>query len=162
MNRLCFKEAVVLCGEVAWLFRDRYHLGQACTKRVSAGNDNTVVDTELQEGVTNSVDLGQKYFVWNRHLTGLVATLLHFRDLVFDLDRTGARFDHLLGQQVGGFFITKTSVDIGDNRHHMCLKLINLFEQGCYVTAIFAGVIQGRKYALQFYRICLLQERVDF
>ena len=58
--------------------------------------------------------------------TVLVATLLFVGHLVLDLDGTSARLYHLPRQQIGCFGITKTGVDVSDNRHNVRLKVVDL------------------------------------
>ena len=58
--------------------------------------------------------------------TVLVTALLGIRNLVFDLYAAGTSFDHLLGQQVRSFFVTKTGVNVGNNRYDMCFEVVDL------------------------------------
>ena len=52
--------------------------------------------------------------MWNCDFAVLVATLLFVRHLIFDLDSTGTCFDHLLGEKVGCFLITKAGINVED------------------------------------------------
>ena len=70
--------------------------------------------------------------------TVLVATLLFVGHLVLDLDGTSARLDHLPRQQVGCFSITKTGVDIRDDRHNVRLKVVDLL-----LRSLLCSLISG-------------------
>ena len=72
-------DRVVLVTQVARLVGNSDLLGQASTQGVGTGNDDTVVNTQLQERVTYSVDLDQDVGVRNGYFTVLVATLLLVR-----------------------------------------------------------------------------------
>ena len=100
-------------------------LGQAGAQRVGAGDDDAVVDAQFEEGVAAGADLGEEVLVRNGDLAVLVAALLFVGHLVFDLERAGAGFDHLLGEQVGRFGIAETGVDVGDDRHDMGLVVVD-------------------------------------
>ena len=97
-------------------------------------------------------------------LAVLVATLLFVGDLVFDLQRAGAGFDHLLGQQIGRLGIAETGVDIGDDRHDMGFVIIDrLFEALCFQrVALCPGGIEFAEQPAQLARIGLLEEGVEF
>ena len=92
-----------------------------------------------------------------------MTTLLLVRHLVLDLDGTGSGLDHLLGQQVGRLGITKAGVDVGDNRHHVGLEVIDLVLQvlGLHFITRLACCIQLAEQAAQFAGICLAQECVE-
>ena len=63
------------------------------------------------------------------NFTVLVTALLLIGDLVFQLDAAGARLNKLLGEQVGGFCVTKAGVDIGDDWDDMRLIVVNFTDQ---------------------------------
>ena len=89
--------------------------------------------------------------------TVLVAALLGVRYLVFNLNAARTGFNHLLGQQISGFFITETGVNIGNNRHDMGFIIINRRQRRIDVAAIFAGFVQVDKQMTQFAGIGLTQ-----
>ena len=93
--------------------------------------------------MTDRPDLLQELFVRNCDFPILVTALLLVRNLIFDLKCTGASFDHLLGEQIGRFCITESSVNISDDRNDMRLVLVNLMQKAmrCYcVTRFFCRV----------------------
>ena len=100
----------------------------------------------------------------NGHFTVLVATLLLVGHLVLDLDAARARFDQLLGQQVGGFRITETGVDVGDDRHNVGLEVVDLVDDLGLLGLIVGrlGVVQVTEQVVQFPGVRLLQEGVEF
>ncbi len=96
------------------------------------------------------------------NLAVLMAALLLIRYLIFDLERAGARFDHLLGKQIGCLGIAEACIDIGDNRHDMCLMAIDCLLRrsgGGFVTGLTSGIKLAEQ-AAQFARIGLAQESV--
>src|SRR5690606_16545906 len=109
------EEAVVKIAKIARFVGHCDLLGEASAQGVGAGNNNTVVDTELEKGVANSIDFGEKIGMGNGDFTVLVAALFLVGNLVFDLNAAGARFDHFLGQQISGFGVAKTGIDVGNN-----------------------------------------------
>ena len=115
-----------LIAQVARLVGDGDLLRQVGAQGVGAGDDDAVVDAELEEGVAHRVDLGEEVLVRHRDLAVLVTALLRVGDLVLDLDRAGARLDHLLGQQVGRLVVAETGVDVGDDRHDVGLEVLDL------------------------------------
>ena len=141
----------------------RYLLGQASAEGVGTGNDDAVINTQFEECVTAGVDLGQEIGMGNRYLAVLVATLLLVRYLVLDLQAAGTCFNHLLGQQVSGFRITKAGVDVGNDGHHVRFKTVD-FTQNlslfCRITG-FAGRIQCAEQATQNTGVSLAQEGVQ-
>ncbi len=149
---LTVQEAVVLVAQVTRLVGYSDLLGQASTQGVSTGNDNTVVYTQLQERQANRVDLGQEVGVRNSYFTVLVATLLLVRYLVLDLDTASTGFDHLLGQQVGRFGVTETSVDVGNDRHNVGFVVVDLLDQLSSLGAVasFFSFVQGAEQVVQF------------
>ena len=114
---IAIEEAVVLVTEISGLMRHGDLLGQAGTQGVGTSNDHTVVDAQLEEGVTHCINLGQEVRMGHSDLTVLVATLFLVRDLIFDLYATSTSLDHFLRQQISGFFVTKTGIDIGNDWH---------------------------------------------
>src|SRR5690606_2814255 len=60
LDVLAVQEAVVQVAQIARLFGHSDLLGQTSAQGVSTCNDYTVVNTQLQERVTNCVDLGQE------------------------------------------------------------------------------------------------------
>ena len=70
-------------------------LGQAGAQRIGAGDDDAVVDPHLDEGVTAGANLREEVLVRHGDLAVLVTALFFIGDLVFDLQRAGARLDHL-------------------------------------------------------------------
>ena len=157
------EEAVVLVAQVARFVGHSDLLGQASAQRVGTGNDYTVVHTQLQERVTNSVDLGKEVSVRNGDFTVLVTTLLLVGYLVFDLDTAGTGFNHLLGHQVGGFSVTETSVDVGNDRYNVGFEVVDLVDDFsfCFGVALGACGVQVTEQVVQFPRISLLEEGVQ-
>ena len=91
-----------------------------------------------------------------------MAALLLIGNLVFDLDAASTGLDHLLGQQVGRFGVTETSVDISDDRHNVSFVVIDLsldFSSLGVVTG-FASVVKGGEQQIQFTSVSLAQEGV--
>ena len=76
-----------------------------------------------------------------RYFPCLVPALLSIRYLVFNLDGASTRFDHALGQQVGGFFVTKTRIYVGDDRHHVGFVVVDALNNAVCVAAVGAGFI---------------------
>ncbi len=138
-------------------------LGQAGTQGVGTGNDDTVVNTQLQERVTQSVDLGEEVGVRNGYFTVLVTTLLLVGNLVFDLQGTGTGFDHLLGHQVGGFFVTETGVDVSNDGHNVGFEVFDLIQNLGFFgfVAGLAGFVQSGEQQVQLTGISLAQEGVQ-
>ena len=75
----------------------------------------------------------------HRHLAVLVAALLFIRHLVLDLQRAGPGFDHLLGQQIGGFRIAEAGIDVGDDRNHVGLEIVDLVFDGLCLHVVAGG-----------------------
>ena len=100
----------------------------------------------------------------NGYFTVLVATLLLVRHLVFDLDAASTRFDHALGQQVSGFCVTETSVDVGNNRHNVSLVVVDLALQLSRFSSVASvtSSIQLTEQATQLTGVGLTQEGVQF
>ena len=100
-------------------------LGQAGAERIGAGDDDAVLHAKFKEGVAAGAHLGEEDLVRHGDLAVLVAALLFVGHLVFDLQRAGARLDHLLGEQIGRFGIAEARVDVGDDRHDMGLIIVH-------------------------------------
>ena len=95
------------------------------------------------------------------NLAGLVSTLLGIRNLVFDLDGTSTGFDHALGEQIGGLFVTEARIDVSDDWHHVCFVVVDLLNDAVHITAIGSCFVQFDKDMAQFPRIGLLEEGID-
>ena len=160
---LAVEEAVVLVADVARLVADGDLLGQAGAERVGAGDDDAVVDAEFEEGVAAGADLGEEVLVRHGDLAVLVAALLLVGDLVLDLQRAGARLDHLLGEQVGRFGVAEAGVDVGDDRHDVGLEVVDLVDQLLFLRLVagLAGRVEVAEQAAEFARVGLAQEGVE-
>ena len=92
-----------------------------------------------------------------------MAALLLVGNLVLDLDAAGTGFDHALGQQVGGFRVTETSVDVGDDRDDVGLEVVDLVLNfgSLGLIAGFASGIQRGEQQVQFAAVGLTQEGVQ-
>ncbi len=99
----------------------------------------------------------------NGHFAVLVAALLLVGNLVLDLDAAGACFDHALGQQVGGFRVAETGIDVGDDRDDVGFEVVDLRLDfsGLGVVAGFAGGVQGGEQQVQLAGVGLAQEGVQ-
>ncbi len=99
----------------------------------------------------------------NGYFAVLVTALLLVGNLVFDLDAAGTSFDHLLGQQVGRFGVTETSVDVGDDRHYVSFVVVDLGLDfsSLGLVASFASSVQSGEQQVQFTGISLTQEGVQ-
>ena len=94
----------------------------------------------------------------------LVAALFFIGNLVFDLNAAGAGFNHFFRQQICGFRIAETGVDVGDNRYDMGFKTVD-FGKNILLSGFVAGrtgFIKRAKQQIQFAGIRLAQEAVDF
>jgi len=138
-------------------------LGEAGAERVGAGHDDAVLDAEFEEGMAAGPDLRQEHLVRHRHLAVLVAALLFVGDLIFDLQRARAGFDHLLGEQIGGLRIAEAGVDVGDNGDNVGLEGIDLFDQRLFLrlVACLAGRVQVAENVVEFTGVRLTQEGVE-
>ena len=139
-------------------------LGEAGAERVGAGDDDAVFDAQFQEGVAAGAHLGEEVLVRHGDLAVLVAALLFVGHLVLDLQRAGARLDHLLGEQIGRFGVAEAGVDIGDDRHDVgldsCRPRASSF---CFLGAV-AGLARGvdvAEQAAEFAGVGLAQEGVN-
>ncbi len=99
----------------------------------------------------------------NGHFTVLVAALLLIGNLVLDLDAAGTGFDHALGQQVGGFRVAETGVDVGDDRDDVGFVVVDLRLDlgGLGFVAGFAGSVQSGEQQVQLAAVSLAQEGVQ-
>jgi len=102
--------------------------------------------------------------VRDRDLAVLVAALLLVGNLVLDLQRAGARLDHLLGEQVGRLGVAEARVDVGNDRHDMGLEVVDLLDQRRFLglVAFLAGGVELTEDVVELARIGLAQEGVDF
>ena len=159
---IAIEEPVVEITQITRLLRYRNLLGKACAERVGARHDNAVFHAQLQEGVANRANLGDKVGVGDRHLAVLVSALLLVRDLVFNLDSAGARLNHASSQQVGGLLVAESGIDVSDNRHHVGLELINLLGNALHlnVVATLTGFVEGAEQATELTGVGLSQEGV--
>ncbi len=99
----------------------------------------------------------------NGNFTVLVAALLLVGNLVFDLDAASTGFDHFLGQQVGRFSVTETSVDVSDDRHNVSFVVVDLVldVSSLGLVASFACSVQSGEQQVQFASVSLAQEGVQ-
>ena len=157
------QEAVVLIAEIADLAGVGDLLGQASAQGVGARDDDAVIDAQLHERITHGANLGEKVFVRHGDLAVLVTALLFVGHLVFDLDAASTRFDHFLGQQVSRFGVTKTGIDVGDDRHHVCLEIVDAVQQVFFLGRILGATrrIEIAEQAAELARIRLTQEGVQ-
>ncbi len=95
-------------------------------------------------------------------LAVLVAALLLVRHLVFDLQRAGARLDHLLGEQIGRLGIAEARVDVRNDRDDVGFVVVDRVLQplGFGRVARFARCIQIAEHSAQLTRVSLLEEGV--
>jgi len=93
-----------------------------------------------------------------------MAALLDVGNLVFDLYAAGTGFDDFLRQQVSGFLVTKTRVDVGNNRYHVSFEIIYLVLNSLFLNTIagFTGGIKFAEQSAQFTCISLAQVGVNF
>ena len=138
-------------------------LRQAGAERVGAGDDDAVFDAEFEEGVAAGADLRQEHLVRHGHLAVLVAALLFVGDLVFDLQRAGTRFDHLLGEQIGRLRIAEAGVDVGDDGHDVGLEVVDLFDQLLFLRLVagLAGGVDVAEDIVELTGVGLTQEGVE-
>lgn len=80
--------------------------------------------------------------------------------MVFDLDAAGARFNELLGQQVGRFRIAETGVDVGNDGHDVGDVVVDLFLDGGLGGGVL-GSVQFAEQATQLAGVRLTQEGVQ-
>ncbi len=99
----------------------------------------------------------------NGYLTVLVTALLLVGNLVLDLDAAGTCFDHLLGHQVGGFSVTETGIDVGNDRHNVGFITVDLGLNFCFLglVAFSASVVQCGEQQVQLTGVSLAQEGVQ-
>ena len=110
------------------------------------------------------MNLSDEVFMRYSDFTGLVTTLLRVRHLVFDLQRTSTRFDHFLGEQVGGFVVTKTCIDVRNDWHNVGLETVDLCSDfSCFSRiACVVGFFQRTEQVVHFFGVSLTQEGIDF
>ena len=108
-------------------------------------------------------DLRQEHLVRHGDLAVLVAALLLVRDLVLDLERAGARFDHLLGEQIGRLGVAEAGVDVGDDGHDMGLEVVDLLDQLLLagLVAFLARLVEVAEDVVHLARVGLAQEGVE-
>ena len=149
---------------IAWLFNHCDFFSQASAFRVSTCNDNTVVNAQFQESVTQSAQLSVEVVVRYGYFTVLVTTLLLVSNLVFDLQAASTRFDHLLSHQVSRFSVTETSVDVSNDRYDVSFVVVDLTLDFCFFSRIasFASCVQSTEQTTQFTSVSLTQEGVQF
>ena len=155
------KEIAVLVPEVSRALRDGNLLREISTQGIGAGNDDAIVYAEFEECITNCMQFGHEVFMRNGDLAGLVSTLLGIGHLVLDLDGAGACLDHLLGEEVSGFFVAETGIDVGDDRHNVRLEIIDLRHDLRDVCALGTCFVEFGKEVPQFACIGLFEEGVD-
>ncbi len=160
---LAIEEAVVLVADIAGLVAHGDLLREAGAERVGAGHDDAVFDAQFEERVAAGANLRKEDVVRHGHLAVLMSALLFVRDLVFDLERASARFDHLPGEQVGCFRVTEAGIDVGDDGDDMGLEAVDLLDQRLLpgLVALLAGGIEGAENIVQLARVGLTQESVE-
>ncbi|MCY1440582.1 hypothetical protein D9M71_568650 [compost metagenome] len=99
----------------------------------------------------------------NSNLAVLVTALLLVGHLVLDLDAAGTGFDHLLGQQVGGFRVAEAGVDVGDDRYHVGFIAVDLSLDFVLLGLVAGstGGVQSGEQQVQFAGVSLAQEGVE-
>ena len=160
---LAIQEAVVLIAEVAGLVADSDLLREAGTQRVGAGHDDAVFDAQFEEGMAAGANFRQEHLVRHSHLAVLVAALLFVGDLIFDLQRARACFDHLLGEQIGRLRIAETGVDVGNDGHDMGLEVVDLFDQRLFLRLVarLASGVEGAEDIVELAGVRLTEEGVE-
>ena len=100
----------------------------------------------------------------NGDLAVLMAALLLVTDLILDLERAGARLDHLLGEEISRLGIAEAGVDVGDDGDDMGLEILDPGEQITLLRGVagFARGVDVVEQQRQFARIGLAQEGVEF
>ena len=101
--------------------------------------------------------------MWNRNFAVLVATLLFIRHLIFDLNGTSTGFDHLLGEKVGCFLITKAGINVGNDGNDVRLEIIDLVDDRPLLNIIVSRPcrIELTEKTAQLARVGLTQERIQ-
>ena len=99
----------------------------------------------------------------NGYFAVLVAALFFVGYLVFNLNTAGTGFNHFFRQQVGGFRIAETGIDVGDNRYDVGLEVVDLaLDFGSFgIVACGTGFVQSGKQQIEFAGIRLFQEGVQ-
>ena len=78
----------------------------------------------------------------NGNFTVLVTALLSIRYLVFNLNTAGTGFNHFLRQQVSGFFVTETGIDVGNDGDYVGFKVVDLRLDCCNITTVCFRCVQ--------------------
>ncbi len=160
---LHIQEAVVLIAQIPRRMAHGDLLGQARAQRVGPRDDNPVIHAQLQERVPARPHLGDEILMRHGNLAVLMPALLFIGNLILDLQGASPSLDHLLRQQISGFRITKSRVDIRDDRHHMRFVTLHLRQQLGLARRIagLARRIDLPEQPAQLPRIRLPQERVN-
>ena len=105
----------------------------------------------------------EEVLVRHGYFAVLVPALLFVRHLVFDLQCAGPGLDHLFGKQVRRLGIAEPGVDIGDDRDHVGLMVVDrvLDRLGLDCVTGLARVVEIAEQAAQLARIGLAQESVE-
>src|SRR5690606_33044150 len=121
-------------------------------------------NAQLEEGVGNSVDLGQELGMGNGYFIVLVTALPRVGALVLGLHEAGTGLDQRLGQLVGGAGVTENGVDVGDDGHNVGVEVVDLGVDFSFLGLVDSGtgVVQGSEQQVQFTGIGLTQEGVQF
>ena len=164
VNFVAIEEAVVLVAQIAGLRGVGDLFGEAGAERVGARDDDPVFHAHFEEGHAAGADLLEEVFMRHGDLAVLVAALLFVRHLIFDLQRAGARFDHLLGEQVGRLGVAEACVDVGDDRHHVGFVVVDhVFDAlGFHGVTSLAGGVERAEHHAEFAGVSLPQEGVEF
>ena len=157
------QEAVVQIAQITSGFRHSNLLGQTCAQRVGAGNDDAIGNAQFEKGVAAGTDFLKEILVRYSDFAVLVAALLFVRNLIFNLQRTGASFDHFLGEQIGCLGIAETCVDIGNDGDDMRFVIFDFAHQLGFGSSISgcAGFIKIAEKDVEFAGIGLTQESVQ-
>ena len=158
------EEAVVQVAKVASFFRDSDLLGKACTQGVRARNDDAIRNAQFEKRVTAGTNFLQKIFVRDGHFAILVATLFLVRNLIFYLQGTCARFDHLFGQKIGRLGIAETCVNVRDDRHDVGFMVFDFGKRLRFLGRVISctGVIKVLEEQVELTAVRLTQECVEF
>ena len=80
--------------------------------------------------------------MWNCDFASLVTTLFCIRNLILDLNGTGACFYHFLRKQIGGFFIAESCVDISNNWYNVGFKIVDSLDDCIDISTLCPGFIE--------------------
>lgn len=130
---------------------------------VGAGDDHAILHAQLLEGEAAGAQLLDEVLARHGHLAVLMAALLGVRHLVLDLEAAGAGLDQLLGEQIGGVLIAEAGIDIGDDRNHMGLEIVDGLDRlrlGGGIT-LLAGGLQVLEQVIDGDLVGLAQGDVD-